>query len=171
MPSTPNAGTLTREIPCDWGAAAALWNDCSAFLTSRGLDRDEVYALTMAASELLENAVKYGDWARAPNEHIGLSIEVAPRSVTVEVQCPTADDLQPLRRLDEQIQWIRGFQSPFEAYVERLKLVSARGADLGESGLGLIRIAYEGRCVVDFYVSSAGRLAMSAVYRPHGMYG
>lgn len=171
MPSTPTAGAFTRDIPCDWDAAAALWNDCSEFFTARGLSPDEVYALTMAASELLENAVKYGDWERAPKDTISLSIEVAPRSVTVEVGCPTADDARALRRLDEQIQWIRGFQSPFEAYVERLKLVSARGHDLGESGLGLIRIAYEGRCVVDFYVTPERRLAMSAVYRPQGMYG
>jgi hypothetical protein len=171
MPSTPRPGALAREIPADWDAAAKLWNVCTEFLTASGLDRDEVYALTMAASELLENAVKYGDWQRAPNDKIVLSIEVAERNVTVEVQCPTADDPLALRKLDEQIQWIRGFQSPFEAYVERLKLVSARGHDLGESGLGLIRIAYEGRCVVDFYVTHERRLAMSAVYRPQGMYG
>jgi hypothetical protein len=171
MPSAPTPGAFTREIPCDWDLAAKLWNQCSDFLAQHGLDRDEVYALTMATSELLENAVKYGDWVRAPGDKIGLQIDVAPRSVTVEVQCPTSDDLRALRKLDEQIQWIRGFQSPFEAYVERLKLVSARGADLGESGLGLIRIAYEGRCVVDFYVTPEHRLAMSAVYRPQGMYG
>jgi len=171
MLSAPTPGAFTREIPCNWELASKLWNDCSEFLTQRGLDRDEVYALTMAASELLENAVKYGDWNRAPDDSIALTIDVAPRSVTVEVQCPTADDVRALRKLDEQIQWIRGFQSPFEAYVERLKLVSARGHDLGESGLGLIRIAYEGRCVVDFYVTPDSRLAMSAVYRPQGMYG
>src|SRR6185436_8250437 len=171
MPSNPTPGAFTREIPCDWDLAAKLWSECSDFLTARGLDRDEVYALTMAASELLENAVKYGDWERAPKDIIALTIEVGARSVTVEVQCPTADDLRALRKLDEQIQWIRGFQSPFEAYVERLKLVSARGHDVGESGLGLIRIAYEGRCVVDFYVTPERRLAMSAVYRPQGIYG
>ncbi|MBK7863491.1 MAG: ATP-binding protein [Archangiaceae bacterium] len=171
MQSTPTPGLFTREIPCDWDLAAKLWNECASFLAGHGLGKDEVYALTMAASELLENAVKYGDWERAPKDLIALSIEVAPRNVIVEVQCPTADDVRALRKLDEQVQWIRGFQSPFEAYVERLKLVSARGHDLGESGLGLIRIAYEGRCVVDFYVTSENRLAMSAVYRPQGMYG
>ena len=37
MPSKPTAGAFTRDIPCDWDAAAALWNDCSEFLTARGL--------------------------------------------------------------------------------------------------------------------------------------
>jgi len=69
-----------------------------------------------------------------------------------------------LRRLDETIQWIRGYQSPFEAYVEKLKEVST-GENQGESGLGLVRIAYEGQSILDFYVDEQNMLAMSAVYR------
>jgi hypothetical protein len=66
------------------------------------------------------------------------------------------------------IQWIRGFQDPFEAYVERMKIVSAQPYSNGESGLGLTRIAYEGRSVIDFYVDEGNVLAVSAVYRRDG---
>jgi hypothetical protein len=159
-----------RHILSDWDAAKRLWDECSMFFGSHGFNRDETYALTMASSELLENAVKYGDWNRAPAEKITLAIELEKGSVTIEVQCPAADDDHVLRKLDEHIQWIRGFQSPFEAYVERLKRVSSGAHEGGDSGLGLIRVAYEGRCVLDFYVSAARRMAMSAVYRPGGMY-
>jgi hypothetical protein len=58
-----------------------------------------------------------------------------------------------------------GFQSPFEAYVARMKVVSSRPWVEGKSGLGLARIAYEGRCLLDFYVTDTQRLAMYAVYR------
>lgn len=97
-------------------------------------------------------------------------MEIDPRSATVEVQSPVADDPALLRALDDRIQWIRGFQSPFEAYVERLKQVAATSYSEGVSGLGLIRIAYEARCLLDFYVTPSRRVAMSAVYRPDGFY-
>jgi len=39
--------------------------------------------------------------------------------------------------------------------VERMRAVSSQPYAAGKSGLGLARIAYEGRCLLDFYV---GRL-------------
>ena len=33
-----------------------------------------------------------------------------------------------------------------------------------KSGLGLARIAYEGQCILDFYVNDQNMLAVSAVY-------
>ncbi len=163
-------GRLDRTLPPDWDAARTLWDESKRFFADHGLDADECYALAMTASELLENAIKYGDWRRAPDERVALSIEVAGRAVTIEVQSPVADDPGALRKLDDQIQWMRGFQSPFEAYVERLKLLSSQPYREGESGLGLLRIAYEARCLVDFYVTPGRRLAMSAVYQPAGLY-
>ena len=74
------------------------------------------------------------------------------------------DQYLRLKKLDDTIQWIRGYQSPFEAYVEKLKQVSAQPYAPGESGLGLARIAYEGQCVLDFYVDETDVLAMSAVH-------
>ena len=44
-------------------------------------------------------------------------------------------------------------------------IVSAQPYSNGESGLGLTRVAYEGRCVLDFYVDDENTLAVSAVYR------
>ena len=87
------------------------------------------------------------------------------QAVIVEVRAPAHRDPVKLRKLDESIQWIRGYQSPFEAYVEKLKQVSAQPYAPGESGLGLARIAYEGQCVLDFYVDETDVLAMSAVHR------
>ena len=62
------------------------------------------------------------------------------------------------------VQWIRGFQDPFEAYLERLKEVSSQSLDHEESGLGLVRIAYEGQSVLDFFVTENHVLAVSAVH-------
>jgi hypothetical protein len=46
-----------------------------------------------------------------------------------------------------------------------MKIVSSQPYGDGKSGLGLTRIAYEGRCVLDFYVDASNTLAVSAVYR------
>lgn len=163
-------GRLERTLPPDWDLAKRVFDDSKRFFLEHGLDADEAYAMAMTSSELLENAVKYGDWSRDAAEQITYLAEIEGRAVTVEVQSPVADDPGALRKLDDQIQWIRGFQSPFEAYVERLKLLSSQPYREGQSGLGLIRIAYEARGLVDFYVTPDRRLAMSAVYQPSGLF-
>jgi hypothetical protein len=46
-----------------------------------------------------------------------------------------------------------------------MRVVSSQPYAAGKSGLGLARIAYEGRCLLDFYVDDSSTLAVSAVYR------
>jgi hypothetical protein len=157
------AAALDLRISPEWDAVKAVWEECRSALSSTGLTQDEAYQLAMVAQELLENAVKYG--AFGCGERIGLDVRVAPEDVIVEVKSRVGVDDAHLRRFDQTIQWIRGFQDPFEAYVERLKHVAARPHVQGESGLGLTRIAYEGRCALDFYVDEENVLAVSAVYR------
>jgi hypothetical protein len=74
-------------------------------------------------------------------------------------------DDEHLRRLDRAVQWIRGFQNPFEAYVEKLKEVSSQSLESNESGLGLVRIAYEGQSILDFFLLDRNVLSVSAVHR------
>ncbi|MFL5270444.1 MAG: hypothetical protein ACJ79E_00015, partial [Anaeromyxobacteraceae bacterium] len=94
---------------------------------------------------------------------VELSVKPAPDEVTIEVRHPVGVEAE-LRKFDQAVQWIRGFQNPFEAYVERLKLVSRHRYSDGESGLGLTRIAYEGRCLLDFFVDATNTLAVSAIF-------
>ncbi len=162
--STPSV--LKLDIAPEWDALKAAWDPCRAILGRCGLSDDESYQLAMVAQELLENAVKYG--AFGPGERIALEVRIAREDVTVEVKSRVGVDDAHLRRFDQMIQWIRGFQDPFEAYVERMKIVSAQPYSNGESGLGLTRIAYEGRSVIDFYVDEENVLAVSAVYRRDG---
>jgi len=163
----PVAGdVLEQAIAPEWTAVKAVWAPCRGALERSGLGPDEAYALAMVTQELLENAVKYGSFA--PGERIHLSIRLEREDATVEVKSRVGVDDAHLRRFDQTVQWIRSFQDPFEAYVERLKAVSAQPYAHGQSGLGLARIAYEGRCALDFYVDAASVLAVSAVYRREG---
>ena len=154
--------TLQIKLKPEWDAIPTVWDPCARHLNGHGLSRDEAYSLCMVVRELLENAVKYGRFADG-SPPIDLVVDVGAREVTVEVKNPVGVDPEQLREFDRVIQWIRGFQDPFEAYVERLKIASAQAWGSGKSGLGLTRVAYEGRCGLDFYVDATNTLAVSAV--------
>ena len=84
--------------------------------------------------------------------------------ITVEVMNPVDETAENhLKNLDRTIQWIRGYQDPFEAYVERVKDVSKKPLSNEESGLGLVRMAYEGKAILDFFVGEDNILNVSAV--------
>jgi len=86
--------------------------------------------------------------------------------VTIEVNNPVDESTShDLRRLDRTIQWIRGYQDSFEAYIERMKEISKKPLKDEESGLGLVRIAYEGKAILDFFVRDDNMLNVSAVTR------
>jgi hypothetical protein len=155
--------TLALGIEPQWDAIQRAWDPCRAMLARVGFDDDTTYQLAMVALELLENAVKYG--ANRLGDRISLEVRAGRDDVTLEVKSRVSSEDANLRRFDKMIQWIRGFQDPFEAYVERMKTVSTQPYSNGESGLGLTRIAYEGRCIIDFYVDDESVLAVSAVYR------
>jgi hypothetical protein len=159
---------LTLELPPDWTAVKAVWEPCRTALRGAGLGEDEAYALAMVSQELLENAVKYGV---AEGGGITLSVRVGPEDVIVEVRSRVGVDDAHLRTFDRTVQWIRGHQDPFEAYVERLRQLAVRPYAPGQSGLGLARIAYEARCLLDFYVDAGSTLAVSAVYHREGAQG
>ena len=155
---------LELELAPEWEAIHQSWTPCMEHLAREGVDSDTAYSLCMVAQELLENAVKYGAFEPG-RERIRLHLSGHEGTFTVEVRSPLAADVGVLARLDGMVQWIRGFQNPFEAFVERLKAVSASGAAQFESGLGLVRIAYEGQCVLDFFVDESNVLAMSAIFQ------
>ncbi len=152
---------LELTLPPDWEAVRAVWNACHAMLSRSGLGEDEAYSLSMVAQELLENAVKYG---AAGADVIRLRVSVEGADVTVEVQSRVDEDGPELSIFGGAVERLRRAADPYRAYVERLQAAAARPDAGGTSELGLARIAYEGRCALDFHVD-AGILAVSAVYR------
>lgn len=160
-------GLLELSIPPEWGAVQALWDPCRGMLSRAGLADDEAYALAMVAQELLENAVKYGDPAGAAIQFI---LRVAPAVVTVEVRSRVGDEGH-LRAFHRTVQWIRGHPDPFRAYVERLEQAAARPPVHEPIGLGLARIAFEGRCALEFFLDAGNTLSVSAVYQREGAEG
>ena len=155
--------SMRLAVKAKWHAIEKIRNKSSRFLESHGLSSDSVQALTMVISELIENSIKYGKFTPPKNE-VMVDIHVEEDMVTAEVVNPIDKTAYShLKELDKTIQWIRGYQDPFEAYVERVKEVSKKPLSNEESGLGLTRIAYEGKAILDFFLGEDDLLNVSAV--------
>ena len=147
----------------NWAELERVREKGAEFFKCQGLASETIDALVMVISELAENSIKYGDFTPTENQVV-IDTHMGERNVTVEVRNPVNEETyHHLRRLDRMIQWIRGYQDSFEAYVERLKEVSKRPLTDGESGLGLVRVAYEAKAILDFYVDDDATLNVSAV--------
>ena len=155
--------SMKLNVRPKWDEIEKARGKCDAFFCAQGLSNDSVHMLTMIISELIENGIKYGNF-EPQGKKVEVSISIANRALTVEVLNPVDDQAQDhLGRLDRTIQWIRGYQDPFEAYVERLKEVSKKPLTDEESGLGLVRIAYEGNAILDFFLDENNLVYVSAV--------
>ena len=147
-----------------WNEIKKARNQISRILIDQSISEDRVHAATMIYSELIENGVKYGKFSSG--DHIETHINIDDHLITIEVIHPIdTDDRVHLRELDEMIQWIRGYQDPFEAYIEKLKKIAKMPIEDKKSGLGLVRIAYEGGAILDFYINEDGKLNVSAVLK------
>ena len=155
--------SMTLSLSPDWEELERVRDKGTEFFKCQGLEGDKADALVMVISELTENSIKYGQFTPAGNR-VMIDTHVDGRNVTVEVRNPINEDtFNHLRKLDRMIQWIRGYQDSFEAYVERLKEVSKKPLTDSESGLGLVRVAYEAKAILDFYVDDDDTLNVSAV--------
>lgn len=94
-------------------------------------------AAATVASELLENAVKYG------GGHIDFRCEVVDDHVVITAINSVADhsDVESMKR---HIDRIRAAADPFDLYVERLTMLM-ENPEAKQTQLGLYRIAYEAR--------------------------
>jgi len=152
----------TFNIKPVWGELENVRDNIRNFLEQQNVPADDVYSGVMITSELVENAIKYGDESDSPD--IQVYAEFEKGEITIEVRNHIRDsEDENLQKLDRAIQWVNGFQFPFEAYIEKLKYVSSKNLEEGESGLGLVRIAYEGHANIDFYVDENETLCISAV--------
>ena len=151
------------EVDPDWGKIDPIREKARQFLTDSGLAISTIHALVMVLGELLENSVKYGSY-ESSDDQIKLEIGIEDNIITVAVTNPVDDgSIDDLHDLDRMIQWVRGHQDPFEAYTNRLREVAKKPLHDEASGLGIVRIAYEGDVVLDFFVNQDNLLTVSAV--------
>lgn len=160
--------SIEFNIKPDWDEIETVRNESAEFLQSHELSDDTIHSLSMIISELIENGIKYGNFEMVADKVV-VAIAINQNTVTIEVINPVDEGaIKHLSRLDRTIQWIRGYQDPFEAYVERIKEVAKKPLQDAESGIGLVRIAYEGNALLDFFVGDNNMLNVSVVSNIEG---
>ena len=71
-----------------------------------------------------------------------------------------------LQKLDQMIQWIRGYHDPFVPYMTQSIETSNASTSHRVISAGLTRIAYEAGAILDFYVSEDNILKLYAITNP-----
>jgi hypothetical protein len=154
---------LELKVISDWAEVGRVNQAVAEFLASCGLPPDAIDKYTMVVCELVENGIKYGHFD-GERDAVGVRIAIANGAISVLVSNPIGKYTRThLTELDRTIQWVRGFQAPFEAYIARMKAISREPLDIGKSELGLVRITYEGQAILDFYLDENDTLSVSAI--------
>ncbi len=133
------------------------------FLKSHGLSDDAIQIQIRILKELIKNGIKYGKFTLSENE-LSISIQVSDNSIVIQVMNPVdITYCDHLKELDKTIQFIRGYQDPYEAYMMIMKKAPNHLSRSDANGLDLIKIAYEGKAIIDFCINENNILNQSAV--------
>ena len=138
--------SMDLPLRSEWGSVDLIRSSVESCFTAMYRDIDGCRTLAMIAGELLENAIKYGDWTSSPN-FLRLRIWGEDGQACVRVENPVDEARSRVHELLETLAWIRTFPSAEDAYRARLIEV-ATSRERSESKLGLVRIAYEGNCTI-----------------------
>ncbi|MBA3462844.1 MAG: hypothetical protein H0T46_23010 [Deltaproteobacteria bacterium] len=131
----------------EWRNVDLLRTSVQNCFTAVFADVDGCHAIAMVTGELLENALKYGDWVSGDRARFRLRVHgKASQVVEVSVQNPLKGDEQHASTLLKAVEWINGFAKPEQAYRARMLQIAQNDEDEQPSRLGLVRIAFEGNC-------------------------
>jgi hypothetical protein len=126
-------------------------------------DMDGCHAIAMVTGELLENALKYGNWVSGDRAMFRLRVVGNAGNIEVSVQNPLKPDDTNAHTLMSSIEWINSFAKPEQAYRARmLQIAQDESTEASPSQLGLVRIAFEGNCRLSAKVEK-GTVTVSAL--------
>jgi len=111
-------------------------------------DHELSESVGIVTSELLENAIKYGDWEHSERPFLVLGVRGNADRIQVDVASPIEPTSPHFENVKRTIAWIERFSSPRDAYIARMQAIAEQG-EMGGSRMGLVRIAYEGPCVIE----------------------
>lgn len=140
--------SIDLPVRSEWASVDLLRTSVQSCFTAVFTDVDGCHALAMVTGELIENAVKYGDWAGAEEQRFRLRVWGEGRQARVSVENPVRGGDAKAEEVLRTLGWMRGFASPGDAYRAKLLEIAATDRDRGKSKLGLVRIAYEGNCIL-----------------------
>jgi hypothetical protein len=139
--------SISLSITPAWSILKDVQDKTEACLRRSGASRDVSDATIMCASELLENAIKYGSSVSGKN-NITFDLGIHEGTIRIRVANGITDE-QNVRNVASHIGKIQDSTDPGVLYTERLRELMENQKP-GVSQLGLYRIAYEGEFALDF---------------------
>lgn len=154
---------IELRLPFRWEAIEPARQSIVAALQARFDDPLLAEKLAMAASELLENAIKYG----SPSP-VDLMLHQHAERLWLSVANAVLPESPVVTALMERIEYIRQCQDARAAYVQAMTQIYQQGVasmSSTQSTLGLLRIAAEGGCELQYDTLADGRVRVLATYR------
>lgn len=138
--------SIDVPVKNQWSNIDRLRTSVQSCLEAVFVDVDGCDALAMVTGELLENAIKYGDWTQ--DSVFRLRVWGDENSGTVSVENPIAAGDGGPERVFAALRSIESFATAEDAYRAKLLEVAQR-APGSAGGLGLARVAHEGGCKLE----------------------
>jgi hypothetical protein len=147
MSSTDDfAFSIDLTVRNEWKNIDLLRTSVQNCFTAVFADLDGCHAIAMVTGELLENALKYGNWAQTNHTMFRLRVTGSGGDIEISVQNPLKTDDANAASLKKAVDWINSFPKPEAAYRARLLQIAQEDVEGSPSRLGLVRIAFEGNC-------------------------
>jgi hypothetical protein len=147
MSSTKDfAFSIDLTVRNEWKNIDLLRTSVQNCFTAAFADLDGCHAIAMVTGELLENALKYGNWSQSDRTMFRLRVTGGTENVEISVQNPLKADDPTGSNLRKAIDWINSFPKPEAAYRARMLQIAQEDTEESPSRLGLVRIAFEGNC-------------------------
>jgi hypothetical protein len=140
--------SIDMTVRNEWRNVDLLRTSVQNCFTAVFADVDGCHAIAMVTGELLENALKYGDWVSGDRAMFRLRVNgSANHIVEVSVQNPLKEsDSANAGNLMKAIDEINSYPKPEQAYRARMLQIAQSEEEASPSRLGLVRIAFEGNC-------------------------
>jgi len=156
--------SIDMTVRNEWRNVDLLRTSVQNCFTAVFADVDGCHAIAMVTGELLENALKYGDWASGDRAMFRLRVNgKANQIVEVSVQNPLKADENNAQTLLKSVEWINSFPKPEAAYRARMLQIAQNDEEESPSRLGLVRIAFEGNCRLDARVADGQVIVTAAL--------
>jgi len=140
--------SIDLPVRSDWANVDLLRTSVQNCVAAVLSDIEGCRSLAMVTGELIENAVKYGNWNGSEDRRFHLRVWGEGHSAHVSVENPVQHDDENAEQVLKTLGWMRRFSSPIDAYRAKLLEIAAADRSPGNSRLGLVRIAYEGNCTL-----------------------
>jgi len=141
---------ISFTIKPTWSIIKKIQERTVNYMNSKGKSKDLTDATMMCVTELIENAVKYGEETNK-GDNIEIDLRVHEDKITIRVTNGLSAH-KDLTTVAEHIDKLKKSNNPAELYTQRLKEL-LDNTKPSVSQLGLYRIAYEGEFKLDYRYS------------------